>query len=182
VNHIEIILQSPEYFYCEKTKCTLKVEICRQRQIKNRKTPAFLFTPFPICGKCEQGAKNMEEKTEKTIPKEQRLCEDCKQKPVISAGSALCASCLGRKAHKNKPEKESPQHTEKRPPTPPKPKPKEEPQEYHISSLTIDFEKYVTILQEIRKIAEEEMRPVNLQIIYILRHYLEANRSPLTKS
>jgi hypothetical protein len=173
VNPIEIILKNPEYFYCEKTKCTLKVSICRQRQIKNRKTPAFLFIPFPVCEKCEQGAKNMEEKIEKTITKD--LCKECGQKPVISPGSSLCASCLARRSNKARGQ-EKPQQQQK----------KEAPCRHVVAvnknsekdqtAITLNFGKYASVLSEVKTLAEKEMRTIDLQVIYILSRYLEDHR------
>jgi hypothetical protein len=38
--------------------------------------------------------------------------------------------------------------------------------------LRIDFAKYSSILKEIKKLAEEEVRPVELEVIYILKRYV----------
>jgi len=39
-------------------------------------------------------------------------------------------------------------------------------------ALTINFGKYGSILKKVENIAEEEMRPVDLQVIYMLKSYL----------
>ena len=41
------------------------------------------------------------------------------------------------------------------------------------TALAIDFGKYSSILRAVEKLAEEEMRPVDLQVVYILKHYLD---------
>ena len=46
--------------------------------------------------------------------------------------------------------------------------------------LTIQFDKYASLLTEIEKMAEEEVRPPDLQVIYILKSYL--NNAKVVKS
>ena len=48
------------------------------------------------------------------------------------------------------------------------------PQMEHDLSLTINFDSYIQILGEVKRMAEMEMRPVNLQVIYMLKKYIEA--------
>lgn len=55
----EEILQGPEYFYCEKTHCRLKVDVCLQRQQANLKRRKFEPIPFLNCQNCSQGAENL---------------------------------------------------------------------------------------------------------------------------
>ena len=40
------------------------------------------------------------------------------------------------------------------------------------TALTIDFGKHSSILTEVEKLADEEMRPVDLQVIYMLKQAL----------
>jgi hypothetical protein len=55
---------------------------------------------------------------------------------------------------------------------PPKARP-EKPQQSPDTTLTIEFKNYSSILREVEKLAEEEVRPVELQVIYILKQYLK---------
>ena len=58
MNNISEILDGPEYFFCEKTNCRLRVAVCIQRQEANKKTRAFAEAPFMVCEDCSQGIKN----------------------------------------------------------------------------------------------------------------------------
>ncbi len=104
-----------------------------------------------------------------------KICKECNAKPVIAPHSDYCASCMAKRSNEarahGKPHKkltrrkaciDKPQQT----------KPRREPN----AALTIDFGKYDHVLTEIRELAEEEMRPVDLQVVYILKNYLEGNR------
>jgi hypothetical protein len=41
------------------------------------------------------------------------------------------------------------------------------------TALEVDFGKHVHILREIEKLAEQQIRPVELQVIYMLKTYLD---------
>lgn len=102
-----------------------------------------------------------------TNPENIRLCEDCGEKPPISPKHRYCASCMAIRSHKARPSKKK---------STIKPKDKAEtqkPQQDINTALTIEFSKHVSILKEIEKLAEEEVRPVDLQIIFILKSYLK---------
>ncbi len=65
------LLGIPGYFYCDKTRCTLRAEICVKRQKVNENTRHKNDTvPFLICLDCDQGKRmkkrwkhNMEDQT-----------------------------------------------------------------------------------------------------------------------
>jgi len=219
-------LESPEYFYCEKGHCQLRVEICIERQKSNKQTQSFKTAPFLMCEKCDQGKVNQRlfkpeniekkpsrgkgqrneqckfydiclnlaakenwktfycekcpiydgnkdmvngEKTENT-----RICDECNEKKTISPKHTLCSSCLGKKAWSNtkkgrkRPKKKRTIHDK---PEPKKPSPRAD------TSLTIQFGKYDSILRETEKLAEEEMRPVELQVIYMLKNFLDSKQA-----
>jgi len=54
----EEILKGPEYFYCEKTHCRLKIDVCLQRQEANLKRRKFEPIPFLNCQQCLKGLEN----------------------------------------------------------------------------------------------------------------------------
>ena len=106
----------------------------------------------------------IEDKTE-----DKKICEKCGINPVIHSNSPYCSACLhamkkakqkAAGAEKKKTQGISKQKTESTPKT-------------RDTAVEIDFGKYSHILKEIEKVADEEMRPLGLQIAYILQKYLE---------
>ncbi|MBW2341218.1 MAG: hypothetical protein JRF50_12895 [Deltaproteobacteria bacterium] len=99
-----------------------------------------------------------------------RICEECGERPTIQPSTAFCASCLGKKAHRgDKPKKAAHKRPKKKRGSLDKAKPETGRQEANIS-LTIKFsKKYIWILREIEKLADEEVRMVEEQAIYILK-------------
>ena len=47
--------------------------------------------------------------------------------------------------------------------------------------IQIDFEKHTSVLDEIKDLAEEEMRPLEWQIIYMLKNHLNKEGTLQTK-
>jgi len=116
-----------------------------------------------------------------------RMCKDCGIRPTIQPNSPYCASCLalkGKEARarkkqasqgaskpgKEKQEAQAALKTEKGP--------TQTIQEEEIvdsganMELVLKFGKYGHLLKEIERLAEEEVRPVELQVIYMLKRYL----------
>jgi hypothetical protein len=79
-------------------------------------------------------------------------------------------STHGRRRIKRDPLKEG--RKRKRQPPPSRAKP-EKPSQSPNTALTIEFKKHPSILREVEKLAEEEVRPLELQVIYILKQYLK---------
>jgi len=44
------------------------------------------------------------------------------------------------------------------------------------TALTIEFGNHISVLRDIEKLSEEELRPVDLQVIYILKRYLDTRK------
>jgi len=133
-----------------------------QRQAANRKGEGLLSVPFPICERCNQEDDRMEGRTDKTVVPLQKLCEECKERPLINPVSRYCPSCLAKRPHRVKGRKKN---SDKKVAL-------FNPKERN-TTLTIDFGKYEPILKDIEKLAEEEMRPVEVQVIYILKKYMK---------
>lgn len=55
MHSLEGIVDLPEYFFCERTKCKLRKAICIARQRANEDRRAFTAIAFPVCENCEQG-------------------------------------------------------------------------------------------------------------------------------
>ncbi len=114
-----------------------------------------------------------------------RLCKDCGEKPTISPRSPYCSSCMQKRAtearalKKAAPEKDKgPQARKKRgePGERASPKAKEVPKA-EINAVRVDFGGHPEVLTAIQKLAEEEMRPLDLQIIYILKSYSRSSEA-----
>lgn len=68
------ILKGPEYFYCEKLHCRLKIDVCLQRQQANLRRRRFEPIPFLNCQNCNQGAENLRfQKNGGNMPQERPL-------------------------------------------------------------------------------------------------------------
>lgn len=118
-----------------------------------------------------------------STPAPEKLCGACHKRQTITPHAHLCASCLSklnprpkarRKAHKRTKQTSAPIRKTKEP-AHEEPKAQKEPAAQK-AAVTIQFGKYGTVLKEVEQLAEEEMRPVDLQVVYILRHYLEKHR------
>ena len=96
----------------------------------------------------------MTEKKENT-----RICEDCKEKPTISPKHPLCASCMARRSKQGREKEKGIGQAEILDSGP-------------NIELVLRFGKHGYLLKEIEKLAEEEVRPVDLQVIYMLKKYL----------
>lgn len=96
------------------------------------------------------------------------LCEKCGERPSMGKFSIYCSPCLNSfKTAKKK----GPKGSKKKKVTNDKAK-SQKPKKTAATAITIDFGKYVSILHKIEKIADEEMRPVNMQIVYMLKKHL----------
>jgi hypothetical protein len=132
-----------------------------------------------------------------------RLCAECHKRVTISPTSPLCAHCMAIKANQAK--KQAQNRFKMNTPTPSIGQAKktqyrgntdlnkkaqdkaslvkptitiEKPQSKQDSgtmALTIQFNGYATILDGIKRIAEYEMRPLEMQVIYILKEYVRVN-------
>ena len=63
MSQLDEILNGPEYFYCEREHCRLRIEVCLKRQKANRERRPFMPISFFSCDGCDQGARNQLLKT-----------------------------------------------------------------------------------------------------------------------
>ncbi|EFK06813.1 conserved hypothetical protein [delta proteobacterium NaphS2] len=177
MTNIRDILNGPEYFFCEKTNCRLRIAVCIQRQEANKKTRAFAEAPFMVCEDCPQGIKNRSvqpkgglklteekkenlpapvdekrqtEKTEDAPPV--RLCE-C-GKPTISPNTPFCPSCMGKMPNKKRQAK-----TPERVSLPLSP-----------TAIIVEFKNHPDILERVTREAKEQIRTVSGQVIWTLKN------------
>lgn len=127
----------------------------------------------PIFKSEVKGMSTIPEKEENT-----RICEKCGKNPTIQPNSPLCASCIGKQAWKDgKAKKKRPSN--KKASALPIRKRTTQGQEHkvEIGQPRTNFEvvfkgKYGKVLKEVEKLAEEEIRTVDEQIVYIIKNYL----------
>lgn len=130
------------------------------------------------CESCEEDKNERGEMIEPQKRENDRICEECKSRPTIQPNSKLCSRCLAKRAKRKKmtpiavrdATKGQGEALDK--------------DRGEISSpggdvtLIISFERYPTILERVKSFAEEDMRPINLQVIYMLKKYLGQKESP----
>jgi len=125
---------------------------------------------------------------EKTIMKPQEpkprqdLCEVCGVKPRLKT-VPYCGSCMAKRgAAKRAQEKALGGAQERknkvgRPRGRPRHKAEPEgPPPAQETALTVDFRKYPGLLNEVRKLADDEIRSPDQQVIYIVKSHFEARR------
>ena len=106
-----------------------------------------------------------------------RICGECKERQTISPGNPYCASCMSKKSWEaRRVKKKAPVKSKKKDTTKDKAQ-TEKPQQNRNTALTIEFSKHVSVLREVEKLAEEEVRPVDLQVIFILKNYLNNTKA-----
>jgi hypothetical protein len=115
-----------------------------------------------------------------------RLCKDCGEKPTISPKCPYCASCMRKKSIAARAEKAEKAQAANKAPEPGKPKPAVNPQPLietpprtGLAVVQVDFGGYPQIFEGLKKLAKEEIRPVELQIIYLLKSHLGRVNDPL---
>jgi len=144
-----------------------------QRQKANAEGRGLSPVPFPICDGCNQEDDGMDKRREEKVLPIQRLCKECNEKPLINPVANYCASCLAKRSHMLKYKDREPNRAKKKSTMIlSKPQP-ERPAKGNGAILTIDFGKYAPILKEIKQLADQEMRPIEMQIIYILKNYFK---------
>ena len=179
-----------KYFNCERMHAKIPKATCFARQFALvQGSRRFLF---PECGDCSQGKlivkehQNMlgGEKGKSIMPDQAksgnearedgaRLCKECGEKPPMGNGP-YCASCLQKRAVKArmKHPKASKRKKGERPAARPTAHSQGTPK-VGTAAIRIDFGKHGTVLEEVVKLADEQMRPLETQIIFMLKTCLK---------
>lgn len=107
-----------------------------------------------------------------------KLCEVCKTKPTISKGSTYCASCMAKKSNQRR--------TTGKPTCKTKRKEMKEDKGATVKSspranmaVAVDFSRYPFIFDQITELALDQVRPVDAQIIFLLKTHFETNKPDL---
>lgn len=107
-----------------------------------------------------------------TEKEKKTLCSQCNVNPTISTGSPYCPSCMAKLSHRKRKGSENAPAGVKKKKTPTKPEPAPLPKTSR-DTITIEFKRHISILKEVEKLADQEMRPLDCQILYILKKFIE---------
>ena len=114
------------------------------------------------------------EKSQKAQMESERICEECRENSTLHPNSKLCASCMAKRSHKNKKRPGSAfKAGKKKKAYTDQPKSEVAPKEPG-HAVTIEFKSHVSVLKEVEKLADREMRPLDCQILYMLKCQIES--------
>jgi hypothetical protein len=104
--------------------------------------------------------------------KSRRICVTCKEKPTISDSCPYCPSCMNKKGREVQKGKTSPTEAEEKRPMKDKAPPEKTPSRQNLT-VNIDFEKHRHVLKQVQDLADQEIRPLDLQIIFLLKCHFD---------
>jgi len=183
---INEIFDSGDYFMCKAYRCRMLISACITRQKNSQsRTGGFANKPGaidPHCKNCKQGEENMNKDSSKAVlvePVEGLVCKnpDCihkykvqgldnfyKHKHTVTGYENQCKDCRKKENKKNKvknksllkqTKKETPKKTNK------------------VKKLvTVDFTDYANIYSALLESAENDFRPPEMQMLYLLKQTL----------
>jgi len=128
------------------------------------------------CEGCTHEADQASARDAAVTGKAKVLCTDCQERETLGS-SPYCASCLGMRGNKAKAAKAA-EAKNKGSEEPKKAKKAQGTQRDKKTlrntntALTIEFGKHSSILREVESLAETEIRPVECQVIYMLKRQL----------
>ena len=102
-----------------------------------------------------------------------RICITCGLKPTISDSCPFCPSCMRKKSMESRKGKTAPVQARRKETKNDKHHAEKVPLSEN-SAVNIDFGRFPLILKQLQNLADEEIRPFDLQVIYILKHHLDA--------
>jgi len=185
------ILAGPDYFYCERARCHLRITVCLRRQEINGSTSMYQQTSFLVCENCDQGMEHKrlakgvrtvadlereeviaggKNKEEEAKPGNTRLCE-C-GKTTISPSSPLCPSCMAVKSNAKRKAGPSEKGKLKSQAKAKKQGGKKErlAEVSSSTSILVEFCGYEGIFDRITEDALDQVRTVAEQIIWVLKN------------
>ena len=222
------LLDSPEYFFCERFRCKLRISVCLGRQRANAERRPIDPIPYADCLDCEQGRRNqasckpcdgvkgkpvrgrgerkedcehyedclsfaarrdwktftcsqcpLNQKEEGVMAETKkvntRICETlgC-GKVTLNTNCPLCASCMAKRRNNKGVENGKAAVENKGVKTlMPSQHPPEILQPRGDTEVKIDFSKHTGLFESLSAIADREFRPVELQILFMLKSYLD---------
>ncbi len=106
-----------------------------------------------------------------------RICKDCNQNPTMSARCPYCSSCMQRRATAARQKKKGDSKAEVVKAATHRQPAAEKDGESKRTSIRVDFGGCPEVLSKLERLAAEEVRPIELQIIYILKNQLRGCKS-----
>ena len=97
-----------------------------------------------------------------------KICKKCNERETMSENSPYCARCLGDMGRAKK-EKKQPLGGEGLAAMKEDSSPSGKTRPGAIAAVTVDFGNHSVLLETIQTLASEEIRPVDMQIIYLLK-------------
>jgi hypothetical protein len=103
-----------------------------------------------------------------------RICITCGEKPTISDSCPYCGSCMNKKSREGKKGKAAPVHARRKETRGERDKaPAEKTPTIENMAVNIDFDKHPRVLKQVSDLADQEIRPLDLQIIYLLKCHFD---------
>lgn len=105
-----------------------------------------------------------------------KICITCGLKPTISDSCPYCPSCMRKKSIESRKGKTAPVRAQRG-------RPKKDTNHHEktptIENMTvsIDFDKHPHVLKQVSDLADQEIRPLDLQIIYLLKRHFETDKA-----
>ena len=121
------------------------------------------------CESCDCLKTDQREKPREAHMENKKICKKCNDTPTISKYSDYCSPCLNSfKTDKKK----APAAPKKKKASSDTAKPEKAPKTPD-TAVRIEFGKYISVFKEVEKIADQEVRSLDMQIVYILKKYLD---------
>lgn len=131
------------------------------------------------CEQCGYYLETLQKPPVATVKQENtRICAEC-DKTTISPKHPLCASCMARRSNKKRPPKKKvPASHKKKETTQGKGKHKAVIVDSERYMEIVFSQKYSQVLKEVERLAEDQVRTTEEQIIYIIKTYLSNTQQP----
>ena len=105
-----------------------------------------------------------------------KICITCGLKPTISDSCPYCPSCMRKKSMEARQGKNAPVRAQKGRPKKDKALAEKTPTIENYG-VCIDFNKHPHVLKQVSDLADQEIRPLDLQIIYLLKRHFETDKA-----
>lgn len=141
-------------FSCEACAIYASVQVEDESSVEGRKEPAGQAKP-PAAG-------------------EKRMCAECQQRPTISPGSKYCPRCMAVRGNQKRWKKGKPAAAKAASKPAPLPTPSAKSP---AALLTLDFGRHARVIECLARLAEKEMRSIEMQALFMLVQQFQQNGS-----
>lgn len=105
-----------------------------------------------------------------------KMCAICGLKPTISDSCPYCPSCMRKKSIESRKQKIAPVRPQRKKTEEDKAPAGKTPVIENMK-VDIDFSRFPAILEQLQELSDQELRPLDLQVIYILKQHLSQSKS-----